>query len=815
MTFHKTMKRLLASSLTTVIIGSTALSLPAAETAPVNPNVPAATPTPALPDHTFFLDGSSVNAIVNSMEEAAAVIENIKEKIGGDERTVFEPWRTLTDSKGNNYCVFMQMYSNVTVSGGAVKVVTDPEGKVLGIVSSVESDLPDAGLQEGIGAAEAQHIVTGHLSETGNDDPQLLDEYTEKVLLPVNLELDPESEEEKEEVRFVWSVYTDNDLDSITGSSELPYLAHYVTMDGEYLYSLPTIIPGDEAGISGYAGSYVFEFMEPAEYTGEVTLSDGTTKEISVTLMRDSRTGMYYLGNLERRIVVADCYEFLYNKGAVVMEASPDNTGWDDTCLLSLYNYCRAFDYYQEIGWTSGDGLGTPIMILKDYCDKNHTPIDNAAYAGKYYGWQLFLSSSTNDFSQCLDVLAHEFSHCVTGSVMTYNAYMNDYGAINEAISDIQGNICEMMTGATEDTTWELGENSSQPVRSMSDPHKYNQPEYTWDFYYTPDVSIPTDLNDRGGVHSNSSLLNRTAYLLCTEGGMTLEEARDFWFAVDCSMVPGTDYAQLSELMPWVLANIGLDEYLPSLREAMKETNLASKKLPKSFEDDRALVTMRLPDTEAFTDGNWALFILSADADEIMNRAGAIAASQGEYASSLEELKSQLFDAAIQFVFENEESDIFQTTLGEWLAENFKDLLYMANSSAGQDGRTISMICPKGYTIPLLLYLKFEPNSMKPSGIGLAVCLYGKWVDLSLPAADVANEIELEEMTAEYEDELSNDLYPAIDEIVNLVVENQDSGRTFYYEIKGGETCEIPSTGLEDVVPVMLDTVGATVTKAE
>ena len=122
MTFHKTMKRLLASSLTTVIIGSTALSLPAAETAPVNPNVPAATPTPALPDHTFFLDGSSVNAIVNSMEEAAAVIENIKEKIGGDERTVFEPWRTLTDSKGNNYCVFMQMYSNVTVSGGAVKV---------------------------------------------------------------------------------------------------------------------------------------------------------------------------------------------------------------------------------------------------------------------------------------------------------------------------------------------------------------------------------------------------------------------------------------------------------------------------------------------------------------------------------------------------------------------------------------------------------------------------------------------------------------------------------------------------------------------
>ena len=100
--------------------------------------------------------------------------------------------------------------------------------------------------------------------------------------------------------------------------------------------------------------------MESVPYTGTVLLSDGTEKEITVDLMRDTRTGMYYLGNLQRRIAVADCYEFAYNKGHVVLEASPDNTGWDNTCLLSLYNYCRAWDYYKAIAGTAATATGRP-----------------------------------------------------------------------------------------------------------------------------------------------------------------------------------------------------------------------------------------------------------------------------------------------------------------------------------------------------------------------------------------------------------------------------------------------------------------------
>ena len=730
------------------------------------------------PKSTLFFEGASTEQPVRSMEDAKEVVQSMAENIGMDERTQFEPWRTLTDTTGNQYYVFRQMFGGVTVSGGAVKVVADPDGNMLGLVSSVESDIPDEETKEGIDGAGAEAIVLNKMEEKGFENLSVLKGYTEQIILPVNLSLDPDSEEEKEEVRFVWVVYTNNDENCVQGGSELPYLAHYVTLDGEYLYSLPTIIPADEAGNTGYQASYVFEFMEPAEYEGTVTLHDGTEKEIAVTLMRDTRTGMYYLGNLERRIVVADCYEFLYNDGNVVLEASADNTGWDPVCLLSLYHYCQAWDYYNAIGWKSGDGKGTPMIILKDYCDKEHEPVNNAAYAGSYYGWQVFLTSSVNTFSQALDVLAHEFTHSVTHSVMTYNAYSNDYGAINEAISDIQGNICEMMAGETEDTEWEIGENSGTTLRSMSHPHEQNQPEYAWDLYYKPNVKMPTLTNDRGGVHSNSSLLNRVAYVLCEDGGMSLEEARSFWFAVDCSMVPGTNYRQLSELMPWVLSNLHMEKYLPSLRQAIEQTSLDSEQIPETFDSNRALVTLTLPDDEQFNDGNWLLTILSINPDEIKEQFDKIT-EEGENGNAFTELGSRMEEAFEQFLFEDAGKEIFRETFAKWVREYFMETLTIGTGAAGQDGRTVRMVTTPGYTLPVLIYLKFAPNDIKPETVKIAFYAGGKWVGAG----------SLESGLTETIPQLSGD----------------DDKDGLFFKIDGGGECRIPDNGLEKMKPEDLE----------
>ena len=568
-------------------------------------------------------------------------------------------------------------------------------------------------------------------------------------------------------------------------------------------------------------------------------LSDGTDKEITVTLMRDTRTGMVYLGNLERRIVVADCYEFLYNKGRVVLEASRDNTGWDDTCLLSLYNYCRAWDYYNEIGWHGGDGLGTPILVLNNYCDVDHKPVNNAAYVGNYLGWQLFLASQANDYSQCLDVLAHEYTHCVTGSVMTYNAYMNDYGAINEAISDIQGNTCQLLMDGAEATPWVLGDKSLESVRSMSEPHSYQQPEFTWDIYYTPNALTPTALNDLGGVHTNSSLLNSLAWRLYEKGGMTLEEGRAFWFTVDCAIVPGTDYPQLAELLPWALRATGLDQYETELRRSLDAIRLGMKAVPDFFDDDRALLTLRLPDNVIFDDGQWVMMLLAVDVDRLIETAGNLLSQviAGDYSAmppsvralleaepgEAEETQSEeenkgLLETFLDALLDIDEAEILpeeetavedeaktdmldgiRDEIVDWARDLFGKTLYVATTHAGQDGRTMRIVSKPGYALPILIHGVYNEAADDLDNVHALVYIGDRWIDLSVIFQEPAEGEEIK---------LGEDL----EAVINYWADNifsvhgyHDVLDLIFFRIQGGMNNDLPSASLESASPQSIE----------
>ncbi len=780
-----------------------------------------------------FVGGTCTDQPVKDCEDAQAVIGAMLPLLGGDANTAFEPGRVLNDPAGNRYYVFQQVVQDTLAQGGAVKIITDSAGNMTGLTASVVpvcamGEGEAAGDRPGITAEQAKTLVLAHEKEIGNETPDVIDGMTMKIILPVERALDVEAEEIAS--RYVWAVYTTNPSAGISGT-DLPYLAHYVTMDGEYLYCLPTIVPGDAAGSAGYDASYVFEFMEPVDYTGYVDYSDGSEHVISVTLMRDTRTGMYYLGNIEHRIVVADCWEFLYNGGRVVLEYSPDNLEWDQTGLMSLYNYCRAWDYFSAIGWKGGDGEETPIIILKDFCDKDHNPVDNAAYAGKFYGWQTFLSSSVNDLAQCLDVAAHEFAHCVTGTVMTYNAYMNDFGAINEAVSDIHGNLCEMLAGATEDTDWLMGENGREAIRSMSDPHRFQQPEYVWDVYYRAEVKDPTDANDHGGVHGNSSLLNRVAYLLCAEGGMPLEDACAFWFAVDCAMVPGSDYAQLRDLLPWVMKGAGLDRYQESLSKAMDATRLGETGIPDPVEADKAMLILNLPDNEVFNNGKWLLQFVSVNIEKIsaffktvnedlssgrldgypgLIRAMAAPAPTPEPEAAQKETGfiEELLTVFSEVLSEKEEPEAGQEPgeedpewkeLIEWLRVSLQDVIYSDMGSAGADGHSIRVMSRPGRTLPLLTYLSVDPGGAVIEQMKYVVFLNGRWFDLTAILKDVTDDEgqpDVEKLLASL---LQSDLF---DELVKVLADIQspaDILNALALDIRGGETVELPAGGLEKI----------------
>ena len=778
-----------------------------------------------------FVAGPCADGPVKTEGDARRVAASMIRLMGGNEKTHLEPWRVLRDSVGNVYYVYQQTYADLIVQGGAVKVITDPAGNMLGLTGSLVTELPQE-TDSAITAQEAEALVIQHETGLHRPEPQIMTELTGRIVLPVQRELDMDSEEESELSRFVWAVYTTNPMASVSSGTDLPYLAHYVTLNGEYLYNLPTILPGDAVAKAGYDANYVFQFMESVPYTGYVDMADGSQREITVDVMRDTRTGMYYLGNIEHKIVVADCWEFLYNHGNVQLEYSTDNLSWDQVGLKSLYNYCRAYDYYKALGWEGGDGQGTPIIILKDFCDKDHHPMDNAAYVGKYYGWQAFLSSSVNRFSECLDVIAHEFTHCVTHSVMTYNGYMNDYGAINESMSDIQGNLCEMMFGATTDETWLIGENAMK-VRSMSAPHLYQQPDYSWDIYYQPKVKNPTDVNDRGGVHTNSSLLNHLAYRLCALGGMTLEEARAFWFAMDCAMVPGTDYPQLKELLPWVMHYMGMDAYQSALAEALTATRLGDDALPETLEENQALLTLNLPDTEIFNNGSWMLSLVSLNVEKLEEKLKTVTEKVRnqdledfplllrsliglfQNASVSEEehkMRAEALGAFVESITEIMEKDqwssdsqawINQLKLNpdvketvDWLRANVEEVFYSASGSAGPDGHTITMMSRPGRTIPCLLYMTVEPNSTVLKQFNVVFYVNHQWMDIT---SVLSLNQDPKEANTEIMDRVMDDLTSKIADLIFERASLNDYLDLLTLDVKGGETTEIPNTGLEQV----------------
>lgn len=822
----KMKKRLLCALLALcMLLGGVAMGEPAG-TSPVE--------GPAIYTHdgrVTLIDGACTDAPVNSMDDAAAVVDSVLDQLGGDADTDLDPWRDLTDAYGNHYYVFRQIFDNTTVLGGAVKVITDADGNMLGLTSSIEDNPAERTQSEGITAEKAEEIVLEHALSTQQQALNVVQGLTDRMILPVTLRLDMDGQE-TEESRYVWVVYTENPNSSVSRSSDLPYLAHYVTMGGEYLYSLPTIMPGDEAGASGFDASYTFEFMVPVDYTGYVDLSTGGEKEITVTLMQDKRTGMYYLGNIERRIVVADCWEFMYNGNRIVLNSSTDNREWDQVGLLSLYNYCRAYDYYKEIGWIGGDGLGTPILILNNFCDENHVPVDNAAYMGNFMGWQIFLSSRCNDMAQCLDVLAHEFTHCVTGSVMTYNAYMNDFGAINEAVSDIQGKTCEMIMEGRENVTWVLGDQGIMKVRDLAAPHHFNQPEFTWDIYYIPPVKTPSELNDRGGVHSDSSLLNRLAYLLYEQGGMTLEEGRAFWFTVDCAMVPGTDFAQLAELLPLALRIAGLEKYDADLRSALDAVRLGDDTIPDTMDESRALLTLELPDNKIFDDEQWVLSVYTVNTEKLFGTiqrivgqviAGDLSVLPGFVQEMMDEVNkareeaaeaekdglSTLVDVAIRLVnsFTNAGEQLpedqmqpnglehVRAELTEWIQDTFEDVFYSGNTNAGQDGRTMRMVCVPGTTIPMLMHGICNINTSTMEDACFLVYIGGTWIDL----------FGLAEQTGEGSEEMPPQMKEITDSLAEQIEGFDQIGDmldAIFYRIEGGKQNHLPAANLDTIEPL-------------
>lgn len=225
------------------------------------------------------------------------------------------------------------------------------------------------------------------------------------------------------------------------------------------------------------------------------------------------------------------------------------------------------YDFYAALGRDSIDGVGGRVRSTVNYCQ--------ASGVGCRY-WNAFWNGTQMIFGQGFasadDVVAHELTHGVTASTSKL-FYWYQSGAINEAISDIMGELFDLEHTPNPANPWMIGEESPLGIiRSMANPPDYGQPDTTTSALYQLAAT------DNGGVHTNSGVANKAAYLISEGGifngqtiaGIGLTKSKWLWYYTDIALQMSSDYADLAGTLDQTCAGLATlgDSIAPNITTA-------------------------------------------------------------------------------------------------------------------------------------------------------------------------------------------------------------------------------------------------------
>ena len=194
------------------------------------------------------------------------------------------------------------------------------------------------------------------------------------------------------------------------------------------------------------------------------------------------------------------------------VSSNAQNSGWDTSGVSTAYNTRRVYDYYnQTFGRNSYDDAGKNLLSVIHYLQN----YNNAFWNGTYMVFGDGDGVVFDPLAGCLDVVAHEMSHGVIEHTVNL-MYQNQSGALNESLSDI-------FSAMVDRDDWLIGEDCTiiNPgyLRNMANPALGITPQPTKMSEYQNRPN--TEAGDYGGVHVNSGIPNRAAYLLAE--GLTTE----------------------------------------------------------------------------------------------------------------------------------------------------------------------------------------------------------------------------------------------------------------------------------------------------
>ena len=232
----------------------------------------------------------------------------------------------------------------------------------------------------------------------------------------------------------------------------------------------------------------------------------------TVDLHTYEAAGVFFLHDGPRDLETLDAH----STNVVVMRkiTSTDNTFTDPVAVSAHDNMARIHEYFLENHGRRGIFPdGSSIISLIHVTEDEGRPMDNAYWNGRIMAY----GDGGDVFSPvagALDIAAHEMTHGIIELTVNLE-YRFQSGALNESFADIFGAM-------VDDDDWLMGEDivnkdyyPSGAMRNLRDPHNGEEPDgWGWQPAHMDEyMELALDY-DNGGVHVNSGIPNRAAYLM-------------------------------------------------------------------------------------------------------------------------------------------------------------------------------------------------------------------------------------------------------------------------------------------------------------
>ena len=241
--------------------------------------------------------------------------------------------------------------------------------------------------------------------------------------------------------------------------------------------------------------------------------------------------------------------------GTLVCDESDPNCVAGDSEARDAHQFAGdTYDFYFfEHGRDSLDDAGQTLVSTVHYSD---FLCPNAFWNGAQ---MVYCTGLAVD-----DVVGHELTHGITENASQL-LYYYESGAINESLSDIWGEFVDLTNNAGDDSPavrWQIGEDlpsSIGVIRDMADPPAKGDPDKMSSPLYH------TDSSDNGGVHFNSGISNKAAYLMTdgdtfnghTVNGLGISKVADIYYEAQTNLLTsGSDYADLHAALNQACQNL-------------------------------------------------------------------------------------------------------------------------------------------------------------------------------------------------------------------------------------------------------------------